>query len=85
MVVVILRIQILHREEKRAIFAMELKSVGLVEVIKHTETHLQTKKWLVQIAPMVGAANVMALEDYKFKGGSQYCTSTFLYKRHNNQ
>ena len=36
MVVVILRIQILSREEKRAIFVMELKSVGLVEVIEHT-------------------------------------------------
>ena len=36
MVVVILRIQILRREEKRAIFDREIKSVGLVEVIEHT-------------------------------------------------
>lgn len=61
--------RILLREGKHVIFVMEQKSVGLVVVIVLISTHLLTREWLVQIAPMVGVADVMAQEEYNRIGG----------------
>lgn len=68
-VVVIPPIRILLREERHVIFVMELKNVGHVVVIERTSIHLPIRKWIVQIAQMVGVVDVMAQEGYKIKGG----------------